>query len=1202
MKAMEPVARKLRIVLALFVLLSACRGTDPGDNAGITPDTHRWFPINAGTNHAFGRGLTQGSMACASCHYQQSNSFTDFTCTSCHEHEKPLTDQLHLGVTRYTYTTTSCFSCHTAGERGPFDHAGITGNCASCHQVGAPFAALPVAGFTHAPIASDCGACHSSDTWGKAAHAPVESHDPSRNVTVTAQIPSYASASIIQLTEQVLSLRMLMDHGTTQVPADTLANCAACHPNASGQGYFPGILHASLATQPTGCASCHSSAAPAGFVGPAALSPRSPASAEMKHDAVAWAAGSPTAAPLVQEDCATCHTAPTEANPATWASGVNGSSPAKYHSSLQAAGRPQPASCIDCHANSRPVAKLTSANASLPASLEYDHQQTAAMGDCGPCHSAAAAAQWTSWTKGRFHLAGSGTPSTCLPCHEAERPKTIDSWQDPTFASPPFDYVGTPGSGAKKFNHGNSLDCVGCHAGPGSGGAWEGTQTWIGGFYDHAAQKPASCLPCHTSQRPAQLVGSFDHQIAGTGECLGCHRATVTRGRFVDLTDWRDGQPYPSDSLVAAPGQFVSVTTLTLTRDANNRVTGMTPSSTTLDNAMKHTSEALPAALSAGLTPDYQNDFGKCWHCHTSTGGTVTNFTDGVLHEAFAEFRATPGGAVAPLSPPRTCLDCHEQMRPPNVVEKSGSALVPMDHSARFKAPATIGGGTVTSVAQLDCAVCHSVPGTYWADGEFHTKIGSAEPEDCVACHYPLLEDAAKSDVASTPPTRYAMRHRSSRLTAQECQTCHPQALGKASARPSEAALWRPGVLHAALATQPSACNDCHSVTAPASRTQSSETYSFSKGGTTTNSAQWMSHSASVVAGKDCVLCHAADATKTGWSKSLSFHAATPGITTCNACHGGGSSPGSGNNMPSGLTDSATITTSSAAAANTHDQITHADVNVTSHECGFCHTQAGSSTAAGIQGKEWAQALFHESFSASIPLVVNGTTGRCSHCHMNVKPGASFTAFDHSPYTETSAQDCSACHAWPGTSASKPNWLGAKGAHASSGSTAASTLDCNTCHGQSGSATHRLAVAASSHYGGVTNGNTCTSCHINFAGFKDAVANLQYKHTNAAANSGGCGTCHAFANQVYTTLTTTPSLTYPVSAGGHTFSQTRNVTGSFDGDSFSAAHNASSMTSCGACHQYSTTTSSTNVWTFKHNPKNPGISNSRSSGGCKNCH
>ena len=623
---------------------------------------------------------------------------------------------------------------------------------------------------------------------------------------------------------------------------------------------------------------------------------------------------------------------------------------------------------------------------------------------------------------------------------------------------------------------------------------------------------------------------------------------------------------------------------------------------------MLHVSAAVPAALNAGSTNS--PDFSKCWHCHTSTGTTVTSYDNGKYHASLTNYRATPTSAVAAFAQPSTnCADCHAQMFPSGIVEKAGSDLVPMDHSAQFSGAVVIGGASVTGVAQIDCSVCHKLPGGNWADGLFHANIGAGVPADCVTCHYPVMADAAKSDLTST--TLYTMKHRSVQLTFQACQTCHAAALGKAKTTPAVATLWQTGAYHGSLTTQPGACLDCHAVSEPAANasTQSSWTYALAQGGTSTNSAQWMNHGASPVVGKDCVLCHAGDAKTSGsaWSKADLLHTPVPSTTACQVCHGltngGGSVAGTKNNLPTGLTNSTWITTASSAAANTHDQLMHTDINVSAKDCNVCHTQAGISSTAGVSGKEWAQASFHKNFSAASPLVMNGGTGRCSNCHMNLKPGTGYAAMDHSAYTATSTTDCVGCHAWPGTGTSTaPNWLGAVGAHAASGSTSASTLDCNTCHGQTGTATKHLAVAAASHYGGLANGNRCVTCHINFAGFKDTITNLLYPHTNSSANTGGCVTCHAYQSQIYTTLTNTPLLTYPVTTGGHTFSQTRSVTGSFKGDSFTQPHTATALNNCGACHQYTKTTATLNIWTFQHRPSNPGISTSQSSNGCNQCH
>src|SRR5438270_822290 len=102
----------------------------------------------------------------------------------------------------------------------------------------------------------------------------------------------------------------------------------------------------------------------------------------------------------------------------------HGTTPALFHASLTAANLPQPASCVDCHANSRPAVLLTSANAALPANVQFDHSVAEALGDCTSCHMNGGATQWTTWSGGQFHLAGDPTPATCLPCHDGERPTT----------------------------------------------------------------------------------------------------------------------------------------------------------------------------------------------------------------------------------------------------------------------------------------------------------------------------------------------------------------------------------------------------------------------------------------------------------------------------------------------------------------------------------------------------------------------------------------------------------------------------------------------------------------------------------------------------------------------------------------------------------------------------------------------------------
>lgn len=71
---------------------------------------HTWFPIYSGS-HA-GRWTT-----CADCHINSSN-YAQFSCITCHEHSQANVAPRHSDVPNFTYTATSCYSCHPTGGGG----------------------------------------------------------------------------------------------------------------------------------------------------------------------------------------------------------------------------------------------------------------------------------------------------------------------------------------------------------------------------------------------------------------------------------------------------------------------------------------------------------------------------------------------------------------------------------------------------------------------------------------------------------------------------------------------------------------------------------------------------------------------------------------------------------------------------------------------------------------------------------------------------------------------------------------------------------------------------------------------------------------------------------------------------------------------------------------------------------------------------
>jgi hypothetical protein len=262
------------------------------------------------------------------------------------------------------------------------------------------------------------------------------------------------------------------------------------------------------------------------------------------------------------------------------------------------------------------------------------------------------------------------------------------------------------------------------------------------------------------------------------------------------------------------------------------------------------------------------------------------------------------------------------------------------------------------------------------------------------------------------------------------------------------------------------------------------------------------------------------------------------------------------------------------------DQYFHSTRFLGDNQCNTCH--ASFPTQANLAVTFAGGSYNHKELVNGAQ--VNVTT--CMECHERKRPTNHYVG-----------QNCVGCHNVTGHVG--VDWKGASGMpHGISGSTAGSTLACATCHGQGGSATTKLAVATSAHMGGT--GNACIDCHKDFTGFKGSITNLQYAHSRSTAPLNDCKTCHNFsAGVINSYVDATFSL-----------SQTKNVTGSFSGRSFTRNHTTSTadmnMSNCMACHKYALYSNTSNTaalrWKFSHNPSNPGVSNSKSSLGCAICH
>jgi len=83
------------------------RGWTP---ASFTEHDNLSFPIYSGSHN--GRWAS-----CNDCHPSPSN-YSQFTCLSCHEHDKAIMDNKHSEEGGYSYTSAACLNCHPRGVAG----------------------------------------------------------------------------------------------------------------------------------------------------------------------------------------------------------------------------------------------------------------------------------------------------------------------------------------------------------------------------------------------------------------------------------------------------------------------------------------------------------------------------------------------------------------------------------------------------------------------------------------------------------------------------------------------------------------------------------------------------------------------------------------------------------------------------------------------------------------------------------------------------------------------------------------------------------------------------------------------------------------------------------------------------------------------------------------------------------------------------
>ncbi|GMV05048.1 MAG: hypothetical protein AMXMBFR53_13280 [Gemmatimonadota bacterium] len=591
----------------------------------------------------------------------------DLDCSACHTAEgwKPLRSPLlftHGARGGFLITgaheQASCSACHTDLRFNGPDVA--MSDCAGCH--------LDVHGGRQV---QPCTACHVTtsfrDVDGEAIHArtafPLTGAH--RQVTCESCHRGDQGGAFTALPTDCASCHMaayegarVVDHVAAGYPTD----CTACHSTLAWAD-TPSFDHAAVsggfdlrgAHRDLRCASCH--ALPGmGLLFAATDADDCAGCHQDDFDRRHGGTGIPTT-------CAVCHTVDSW-DVDDFDHGLTGFDLVGRHTSL---------SCSSCHVEGGPGLKYP-----VPARPD----------DCVACHQA----------DYDDEHGGSGFPTTCLSCHNA------NDWDDAS-----FDHTATafPLVGAHQ-----GAECSACHGPPAHlSAAFLGPEECLACHqrdYDeeHAGSGfPTTCLSCHNQARWEDAT--LDHVTLSGGYALEGPHAQVACDACHTLPDYglKYRVPAAADECVAChqadydaghPGTAFPTTCLSC--HASDRWEGAT-----FDHAAQ-----------TGYALDGPHAQVACATCHTvpdyGLKGPRPATADDCVACHQADYDAShPGSAF-----PTTCLSCHARDR------WEGATF---DHGART--------GYVLEGphAPVACATCHTMPG-YGL--RFPTPTAA---DDCVACH-----------------------------------------------------------------------------------------------------------------------------------------------------------------------------------------------------------------------------------------------------------------------------------------------------------------------------------------------------------------------------------------------------------------------------------------------------------------------------------
>ena len=1064
-----------------------------------------------------------GSSDCSSCHTKTAwkpatagampadvvhNNSTTTNCATCHSNGYDRSASLRTFQHSLVKAGVSCATCHSGSVTGVLGkptsgilggiHTAATGDCASCHVVGASFVPARFAAGSipagHAGFAAgSCATCHVNGTAAKNTNAPLSTGHPAVSAstdcsschTKTAWKPATAGA---------MPADVVHNNSTT-------TNCATCHSNGYDRSASLRTFQHSLVKAGVSCATCHSGS-------------------------VTGVLGKPTSGILggihtaATGDCASCHVVGASFVPARFAAGSIPAGHAGF-----AAG-----SCATCHVNGT-AAKNTN------APLSTGHPAVSASTDCSSCHTKTA---WKPATAGAMPadvVHNNSTTTNCATCHSNgyDRSASLRTFQHSLVKA--------------------GVSCATCHSGSVTGVLGKPTSGILGGIHTAATGDCASCHVVGASFVPARFAaGSIPAGHAGfaAGSCATCHvngtaakntNAPLSTGHpavsaSTDCSSCHTKTAWKPATAGAMPADVVhnnSTTTNCATCHSNGydrsaslrtfqhslvkagvscatchsgSVTGVLGKPTsgilggihtaaTGDCASCHVvgTTFVPARFAAGSIPAGHAGFaaGSCATCHVN--GTAAKNTNAPLstghpavsastdcsscHTKTAWKPATAGAMPADVvhnnSTTTNCATCHS-----NGYDRSAS-LRTFQHSL-VKAGvscATCHSGSVTGVlgkptsgilggihtaATGDCASCHVVGTTFvparFAAGSIPAGHAGFAAGSCATCH--VNGTAAKNTNAPLSTGHPAVS------ASTDCSSCHT----KTAWKPATAGAMPADVVHNNSTT--TNCATCHS-----------------NGYDRSASLRTFQHSL-VKAGVSCATCHSGSVTGVLGKPTSGIlggiHTAATG--DCASCHvvgatfvparfAAGSIPAGHAGFAAG--SCATCHVNGTAAKNTNAPLStgHPAVSA-STDCSSCHTKtAWKPATAGAMPAD----VVHN----------NSTTTNCATCHSNgYDRSASLRTFQHS--LVKAGVSCATCH-----SGSVTGVLGKPTSGILGGIHTAATGDCASCHvvGATFVPARFAAGSIPAGHAGFAAGS-CATCHVNGTAAKNTNAPLSTGHPRSA--------------------------------------------------------------------------------------------------------